>query len=111
VPGGKAVYPSSVVMNVVPAQVAGVGEVALASPPQADAAAGCTRHPRRARLLGRGVRDGRGRRGRRLRLRRGQLGLEPVDVVTGPGNNFVAAAKRAVGGLVGTDSKPARRRS
>jgi histidinol dehydrogenase len=52
VPGGKAVYPSSVVMNVVPAQVAGVGEVALASPPQADAAAGCTRHPRRARLLG-----------------------------------------------------------
>ena len=36
VPGGKAVYPSSVVMNVVPAQVAGVGEVALASPPQAE---------------------------------------------------------------------------
>ena len=53
VPGGKAVYPSSVVMNVVPAQVAGVGQVALASPPQRDH--GGRVHPTilaRRRLLG-----------------------------------------------------------
>ncbi|EXJ51725.1 histidinol dehydrogenase [Microbacterium sp. MRS-1] len=108
VPGGKAVYPSSVVMNVVPAQVAGVGEVALASPPQADADGRV--HPdilAAARLLGVTEVYAMGGAGAVGAYAYGvdSIGLEPVDVVTGPGNNFVAAAKRAVGGLVGTDSE------
>ncbi|MFT4213010.1 MAG: histidinol dehydrogenase [Microbacterium sp.] len=108
VPGGKAVYPSSVVMNVVPAQVAGVGVVALASPPQRD-------HDGRvhplvlavARLLGVDEVYAMGGAGAIGALAYGvdAVGLEPVDVVTGPGNNFVAAAKRAVAGLVGTDAE------
>ncbi len=108
VPGGKAVYPSSVVMNVVPAQVAGVRSIALASPPQA--AFGGRIHPTiagAAALLGitevyamggagaigafaYGVRD---------------LDLEPVQRVTGPGNVYVAAAKRLVQGVTGIDAE------
>jgi histidinol dehydrogenase len=108
VPGGKAVYPSSVVMNVVPAQVAGVSEIALASPPQRDH--GGRVHPvilAAARLLGVDEVYAMGGAGAIGALAHGvpTLGLEPVDVVTGPGNNFVAAAKRAVAGLVGTDSE------
>jgi histidinol dehydrogenase len=108
VPGGKAVYPSSVVMNVVPAQVAGVSEIALASPPQRDFAGRV--HPvilAAARLLG--VREvyAMGGAGAVGAFAHGvaSLGLDPVDVVTGPGNNFVASAKRAVAGIVGTDSE------
>jgi histidinol dehydrogenase len=108
VPGGKAVYPSSVVMNVVPAQVAGVSEIALASPPQRDFDGRV--HPvilAAARLLG--VREvyAMGGAGAIGAFAHGvaSLGLDPVDVVTGPGNNFVASAKRAVAGLVGTDSE------
>lgn len=108
VPGGKAVYPSSVVMNVVPAQVAGVVEIALASPPQR--AFGGRVHPvilGAARLLGVTEVYAMGGAGAIGALAYGVagLGLEPVDVVTGPGNNFVAAAKRAVAGLVGTDAE------
>ena len=108
VPGGKAVYPSSVVMNVVPAQVAGVGEVALASPPQRDHDGRV--HPvilAAARLLGVSEVYAMGGAGAVGAFAHGvgSLGLEPVDVVTGPGNNFVAAAKRAVAGLVGTDAE------
>jgi histidinol dehydrogenase len=108
VPGGKAVYPSSVVMNVVPAQVAGVSEIALASPPQH--AHGGRVHPvilAAARLLGVDEVYAMGGAGAIGALAHGvpSLGLEPVDVVTGPGNNFVAAAKRAVAGLVGTDAE------
>lgn len=108
VPGGKAVYPSSVVMNVVPAQVAGVGEVALASPPQAEF--GGRVHPdilAAAKLLGVDEVYAVGGAGAIAAYAYGveSLGLEPVDVVTGPGNNFVAAAKRAVAGVVGTDSE------
>ena len=108
VPGGKAVYPSSVVMNVVPAQVAGVREVALASPPQRDA--GGRVHPvilAAASLLGITEVYAMGGAGAIAALAYGvaSVGLEPVDIVTGPGNNFVAAAKRAVAGLVGTDSE------
>ena len=108
VPGGKAVYPSSVIMNVVPAQVAGVGEVALASPPQAEF--GGRVHPdilAAARLLGVTEVYAMGGAGAVGAYAYGidSLDLDPVDVVTGPGNNFVAAAKRAVGGLVGTDSE------
>ncbi len=108
VPGGKAVYPSSVVMNVVPAQVAGVDVVALASPPQRDH--GGRVHPlvlAAARLLGVDEVYAIGGAGAIGALAHGvdAIGLDPVDVVTGPGNNFVAAAKRAVAGLVGTDSE------
>ncbi len=108
VPGGKAVYPSSVVMNVVPAQVAGVGEVALASPPQAEF--GGRVHPdilAAAKLLGVTEVYAMGGAGAVGAYAFGveSIGLEPVDVVTGPGNNFVAAAKRAVAGVVGTDSE------
>lgn len=108
VPGGKAVYPSSVVMNVVPAQVAGVAEIALASPPQREH--GGRVHPvilAAARLLGVDEVYAMGGAGAVGALAHGvpALRLEPVDVVTGPGNNFVAAAKRAVAGLVGTDAE------
>lgn len=108
VPGGKAVYPSSVVMNVVPAQVAGVSEVALASPPQREH--GGRVHPvilAAARLLGVDEVYAMGGAGAIGAFAHGvsSIGLEPVDVVTGPGNNFVAAAKRAVAGLVGTDAE------
>lgn len=108
VPGGKAVYPSSVVMNAVPAQVAGVREVALASPPQA--AFGGRVHPvilAAARLLGVTEVYAMGGAGAIGAFAHGvsTIGLDPVDVVTGPGNNFVASAKRAVAGRVGTDSE------
>ncbi|MDQ1122495.1 histidinol dehydrogenase [Microbacterium trichothecenolyticum] len=108
VPGGKAVYPSSVVMNVVPAQVAGVHEVALASP--AQSAFGGRVHPvilAAARLLGVSEVYAMGGAGAIGAFAYGvaEIGLDPVDVVTGPGNNFVASAKRAVAGRVGTDSE------
>ena len=108
VPGGKAVYPSSVVMNVVPAQVAGVREVALASPPQSEF--GGRVHPvilAAAKLLGVSEVYAMGGAGAIGAFAWGvpSLDLHPVDVVTGPGNNFVASAKRAVAGRVGTDSE------
>jgi histidinol dehydrogenase len=108
VPGGKAVYPSSVVMNVVPAQVAGVEVVALASPPQREH--GGRVHPlvlAAARLLSIDEVYAMGGAGAIGALAYGvaSIGLVPVDVVTGPGNNFVAAAKRAVAGVVGTDAE------
>ncbi|WP_105567443.1 histidinol dehydrogenase [Microbacterium halophytorum] len=108
VPGGKAVYPSSVVMNVVPAQVAGVASVALASPPQA--AFGGRVHPTilaAAALLGIDEVYAMGGAGAIGAFAHGVagLGLDPVDVVTGPGNNFVASAKRVVAGIVGTDAE------
>ncbi len=108
VPGGKAVYPSSVIMNVVPAQVAGVGSIALASPPQADQ--GGRVHPTILAVAGLlGVDEvyaigGAGAIGAFAHGVAG-IGLDPVDVVTGPGNNFVASAKRIVAGFVGTDAE------
>lgn len=108
VPGGKAVYPSSVVMNVVPAQVAGVTEVALASPPQAEF--GGRVHPTilaAARLLGVTEVYAMGGAGAIGAYAYGVpgLALRRVDVISGPGNNFVALAKRVVAGVVGTDSE------
>jgi histidinol dehydrogenase len=108
VPGGKAVYPSSVVMNVVPAQVAGVETVALASPPQRDH--GGRIHPvilAAARLLGVSEVYAMGGAGAIGAFAYGvaSLELDPVDVISGPGNNFVALAKRVVAGVVGTDSE------
>ncbi|WP_144796703.1 histidinol dehydrogenase [Microbacterium paludicola] len=108
IPGGKAVYPSSVIMNVVPAQVAGVTEIALASPPQADQ--GGRVHPvilAAAGLLGITEIYAMGGAGAIGAFAWGvsDLDLDPVDVISGPGNNYVASAKRAVAGVVGTDSE------
>lgn len=113
VPGGLAVYPSSVIMNTVPAQAAGVSSLALASPPQKEF--GGLPHPTilaAAKLLGidevhamggaqavaafaYGVEVENDQRG----------GIEPVDVISGPGNVFVATAKRLVKGVVGIDAE------
>ncbi|THG33451.1 histidinol dehydrogenase [Naasia lichenicola] len=108
VPGGKAVYPSSVVMNVVPAQVAGVGSIAIASPPQRQFDGSV--HPvilGAAGLLGIDEVYAMGGAGAIGALAYGvpDLSLDPVDVITGPGNVFVAAAKRLVHGRVGIDSE------
>ncbi|WP_430646625.1 histidinol dehydrogenase [Agromyces sp. GXS1127] len=108
VPGGKAVYPSSVVMNVVPAQAAGVRSIALASP--AQAAHGGRIHPTIAgvaALLGIDEVYAMGGAGAIGAFAYGvpDLGLEPVQRVTGPGNVFVAAAKRVVQGVTGIDAE------
>lgn len=108
VPGGKAVYPSSVVMSVVPAQVAGVASVALASPPQAEFGGGV--HPTilgAAGVLGVEEVYAMGGAGAIGALAYGVpgLGLDPVDLITGPGNVYVAAAKRLVRGAVGIDAE------
>jgi histidinol dehydrogenase len=108
VPGGKAVYPSSVVMNVVPAQVAGVRSIALASP--AQAAPGGRIHPTiagAAALLGIDEVYAMGGAGAIGAFAYGvpAIGLEPVQRVTGPGNVFVAAAKRVVQGVTGIDAE------
>lgn len=108
VPGGKAVYPSSVVMNVVPAQVAGVRSIALASPPQA--AFGGRIHPTiaaAAALLGVTEVYAMGGAGAIGAFAYGVpgIGLDPVQRVTGPGNVYVAAAKRVVQGVTGIDAE------
>ncbi|MEL4318595.1 histidinol dehydrogenase [Leifsonia sp. YIM 134122] len=108
VPGGKAVYPSSVVMNVVPAQVAGVTSIALVSPPQRDH--GSHVHPvvlAAAGLLGIDEVYAMGGAGAIGALAYGvdDLGLEPVQLVTGPGNVYVAAAKRLIRGQAGIDAE------
>jgi histidinol dehydrogenase len=108
IPGGKAVYPSSVIMNVVPAQVAGVGSIALASPPQKE-----FEHRIHPLILGAagvlGVDEvyAMGGAGAIGALAYGipALALDPVDVVAGPGNVYVAAAKRVVQGDVGIDAE------
>lgn len=108
VPGGKAAYPSSVVMNVVPAQVAGVADVALASPAQAEFDGRVDPDVlATAKLLGVTEVYAMGGAGAVGAYAFGvdSLGLDPVDVITGPGNNFVASAKRVVAGIVGTDSE------
>ncbi|MDQ0725082.1 histidinol dehydrogenase [Microbacterium sp. W4I20] len=108
IPGGKAPLASSVVMNVVPAQVAGVQHIALASPPQASYDGRI--HPTilaAAGLLGIDEIYAIGGAGAVGAFAWGvpEIGLDPVDVVSGPGNNYVASAKRVVAGIVGTDSE------
>jgi histidinol dehydrogenase len=108
VPGGKAVYPSSVIMNVVPAQVAGVRSVVLASPPQSGHGGGV--HPTilaAAGILGVDEVYAMGGAGAIGALAHGVpgLGLDPVDLITGPGNVYVAAAKRLVRGVAGIDAE------
>lgn len=112
VPGGLAVYPSSVIMNVVPALAAGVESIALASPPQKDF--GGLPHPTilaAAALLGidevYAIGGAQAIAAFAYGIAGGPAGpaLDPVDVVTGPGNIFVATAKRLVKGVVGIDSE------
>ena len=107
-PGGKAAYPSSVIMNAVAAQTAGVPSLALASPAQRDNDG--LPHPAvlwAAALCGVEEVYAIGGAGAIAAFAHGvaEIGLDPVDVVTGPGNVFVAAAKRVVSGLVGIDSE------
>jgi histidinol dehydrogenase len=112
VPGGLAVYPSSVVMNIVPAQTAGVESIAVASPPQRDH--GGLPHPailavcallgvdevyavggaQAVAMFAYGIRDD-----------DGEVVCRPVDLVTGPGNVYVTAAKRLLRGVVGIDAE------
>lgn len=110
VPGGRAVYPSSVIMNVVPAQVAEVASLAVVSPPQQDfdgwphptVLAACAMlgvsevyavgGAQAVAMLAYGVELAEG-------------SCRPVDLVTGPGNIYVTAAKRALQGVVGIDSE------
>ena len=108
VPGGKAVYPSSVIMNVVPAQVAGVPRLAVATPAQKEF--GGRPHPTvlaTAAMLG--IEDvfcmGGPAAIAAFAYGLPEAQLQPVNLVTGPGNIFVAAAKRALRGTIGIDSE------
>ncbi|AEF39890.1 histidinol dehydrogenase [Hoyosella subflava] len=111
VPGGNAVYPSSVVMNVVPAQEAGVGSLVVTSPPQAEF--GGLPHPTilaAAALLGVDEVWAVGGAQAVALLTYGGTDcdgaeLEPVDMITGPGNIYVTAAKRLCRSLVGIDAE------
>ncbi len=108
VPGGKAVYPSSVIMNVVPAQVAGVARLVIATPAQKDF--GGRPHPTilaTAALLGVDEVLCIGGPAAVGAFAYGvpQIDLEPVSLVCGPGNIYVAAAKRALRGTIGIDSE------
>lgn len=107
VPGGRAVYPSSVLMNVIPAQIAKVPSIAVASPPQQDnnglpnktILATCA-------LLGIDEVYAIGGAQAIALFAYGMDGVcEKADLVTGPGNIYVAAAKRALRGIIGIDSE------
>jgi histidinol dehydrogenase len=106
VPGGRAVYPSSVVMNVVPAQVAGVSSLAVASPPQREY--GGLPHPSilaTCALLDVDEVYAVGGAQAIAMFAYGADPCRPVDLVTGPGNVYVTAAKRLVRSVVGIDSE------
>ena len=107
VPGGNAVYPSSVMMNVIPAQIARVPSIAVASPPQREFDG--LPHPTilaTCALLGIYEVYAVGGAQAIAMFGYGISGLcEPVDLVTGPGNIYVAAAKRALRGLIAIDSE------
>jgi histidinol dehydrogenase len=106
VPGGQAVYPSSVVMNVVPAQEAGVGSLAVTSPAQREF--GGLPHPvilAACALLGVDEVYAAGGAQAIAMFAYGTEECLPVDMVTGPGNIFVAAAKRLLKGVIGIDSE------
>jgi histidinol dehydrogenase len=102
VPGGQAIYPSTVLMTIVPAQVAGVEQIAIASPPTGGeinqmvlALAGELGITEVYRLGGAVA---------AAALAVGTETIKPVDKIVGPGNAFVAEAKRQLFGRVGIDS-------
>ena len=107
VPGGRAVYPSSVLMNVIPAQIAKVSSIAVASPPQKEF--GGLPHPTilaACALLGITEVFAVGGAQAIALFAYGMEDLcEKCDLVTGPGNIYVAAAKRALRGVIGIDSE------
>ncbi|WP_201294901.1 MULTISPECIES: histidinol dehydrogenase [unclassified Nocardiopsis] len=106
VPGGRAVYPSSVVMNVVPAQEAGVRSLAVTSPPQREF--GGLPHPTilaACALLGVEEVYAVGGAQAVAMFAYGAGPCEPADMVTGPGNIWVAAAKRLLKGVIGIDAE------
>ena len=107
VPGGRAVYPSSVLMNVIPAQIAKVSSIAVASPPQKEF--GGLPHPTilaTCALLGITEVYAVGGAQAIALFAYGMKGVaQKCDLVTGPGNIYVAAAKRALRGVIGIDSE------
>jgi len=106
VPGGLVAYPSSVVMNVIPAQVAGVGEIAVASPP--GTGHGGLPHPAvlaACALLGITEVHAVGGAQAIAMFAYGTADCAPADIVSGPGNVYVAAAKRLLLGTIGTDAE------
>ena len=109
VPGGVYVYPSSVIMNVVPAQIAGVESLVVCSPPQSEF--GGWPHPTilaACALLGVTEVYAAGGAQAVALMAYGSAGpveIEPVYLVTGPGNMYVTAAKRMLKGMIGIDSE------
>jgi histidinol dehydrogenase len=112
VPGGRAVYPSSVMMNVIPAQIAKVPSIAILSPAQRENDG--WPHPTilaTAALLGvdeiyaLGGAVAIAAAGYGVRGGDGKWAIKPAEMVTGPGNIYVAAAKRALRGVIGIDSE------
>ncbi len=105
-PGGRSVYPSSVIMNVVPAQEAGVESIALASPAQNEF--GGLPHPTilaACALLGVDEVYAAGGATAVAMFAYGTEGCPPANMVTGPGNIWVAAAKRYFAGRIGIDTE------
>jgi histidinol dehydrogenase len=103
VPGGRAAYPSTVLMTAIPAQLAGVAEIALCVPPDAT---GAVPMATLAAAAVAGVAEVYRIGGAQAigALAFGTATIRPVDVIVGPGNRFVALAKREVAGIVGIDS-------
>ncbi|HEX2959377.1 MAG TPA: histidinol dehydrogenase [Chitinispirillaceae bacterium] len=101
VPGGHTVYPSTVLMNVIPAQIAGVNEIVVITPPRDELDPGIAyalKHLGISEVYRVGGAQG------IAALAYGTATIKPVDKITGPGNSFVAAAKRLVYGIVDIDS-------
>ena len=109
VPGGKAAYPSSVLMNAIPAQVAGVGEIIMVVPTPAPAGGESATGERNPLVLAAAHLAGvtrvftLGGAQAVAALAYGTQTVPKVDKITGPGNAYVAAAKRRVFGAVGID--------
>ncbi len=105
VPGGKAAYPSSVLMNVIPAQVAGVDEIVMVTPPATSGRAGIDPYIRVAAAEA-GIKEMYRVGGAQAiaALAYGTDNIKPVDKICGPGNIYVALAKREVYGVVDIDS-------
>lgn len=105
VPGGKAAYPSSVLMNVIPAQVAGVPEIVMVTPPSTGGKQGIDPYILVAAAEA-GVKELYRVGGAQAiaALAYGTESIAPVDKICGPGNIYVALAKRAVYGVVDIDS-------
>src|SRR5688500_13643735 len=103
-PGGRAPYPSSVLMGVIPARVAGVREIVLCSPPERGAVTPCPVVLAAAALAGADRVFAVGGAGAIAAMAYGTESIPRVDRVVGPGNAWVVAAKRQVASAVATDA-------